>query len=195
MTVTTPTSATGIRSAPEPRRTRARGFTLLELIIAIALIGLAVTMVTLSMGGIGDPRPAEDARALADRIALVLEESAFTGRVLGLRLRDDPAREGDERLEFVELMLVEGEREPRWQLADPRDRLLAPVALGERLTVMLEVEAQPADGRDDDPEVLLLPDGELTPFELTLGPRTGAAPSATLTGDAAGALTLGPIEP
>lgn len=189
-----PTSATGIRSAPEPRRSRARGFTLLELIIAIALVGLAVTMVTLGIGGISDPRPEEDARALADRIALALEESAFTGRVLGLRLRDDPARAGDETLEFVELVLAEGEREPRWQAADPRDRLLAPAALGERLTVALEVEDQPADGRDEAPEVLLLPDGELTPFVLTLGPRTGSAPAATLSGDATGALALARVE-
>jgi hypothetical protein len=111
-----------------------------------------------------------------------------------LRLHDDPAREGDERIEFVELVLAEGEREPRWQPADPRDRLLAAVALGERLRVTLEVESRPADGRDEEPEVLLLPDGELTPFELTLAPRTGAAPAATLSGDAAGALTLARVE-
>lgn len=195
MTVTQPTSATGTRSAVEPRRSRARGFTLLELIIAIALIGLAVTMVTLGIGGIADPRPEEDARALADRIALVLEESAFTGRVLGLRLRDDPARAADETLEFVELVLAEDAREPRWEPVDARDRLFAPLPLGARLEVELSVEERPADGRDDEPEVLLLPDGELTPFVLTLRPRTGAAPAATLTAEATGALRLARVEP
>ena len=189
-----PTSATGIRSAPEPRRSRARGFTLLELIIAIAVIGLAVTMVTLSIGGIGDPRPEEDARALADRIALVLEESAFSGRVVGLRLTDDPTRDGDESLGFVELELAEGAREPSWRPADPRDPLFAPIALGERLRVELEVESAPADGADGEPEVLLLPDGEMTPFVLTLAPRTGDAPVARLSADATGALALTRVE-
>lgn len=193
--VRAPTSAIGIRSAPDTGRMRARGFTLLELVIAIALIGFAVTMVTLSIGGISDPRPAEDARALADRITLVLEESAFTGRVIGLRLRDNPARDGDEVLEFVALTLAEGERAPRWAPVDPRDRLFAPLPLGERLRVTLRVEAALADGHDEDPEVLLLPDGELTPFVLTLRPRVGSAPAASLTGEASGALTLAQVEP
>lgn len=195
MTVRTPTSATGTRSAAEPRRSGARGFTLLELVIAIALIGLAVTMVTLGIGGVSDPRPAEEARALADRIALVLEESAFDGRVIGLRLRDDPQREGDERIEFVELVLADDAREPSWQPADPADRLYAPLALGERCRVLLQVESAPADGGDELPEVLLLPDGELTPFVLTLEPRSGAQPAATLSGDPSGALTLGTPAP
>lgn len=192
MRVTTPTSATGIRAVADPRQPR--GFTLLELIIAIALVGLAVTMVTLGIGGISDPRPRQDARALADRIALALEESAFTGRVLGLRLRDDPARDGDETIEFVELVLDEGAKEPSWRPADPRDALLAPVRLGERLRVEFAIEARPANGRDDDPEALLLPDGEVTPFRLMLAPRTGTAPAATLSADEAGSLTVAEVD-
>lgn len=185
-----PTSAIGTRSAPE----RGAGFTLLELMLAIALIGLAVTLVTLSVGGFGVPRPADTARALADRILLAHEEGAFTGRVLGLRWRDDPARDGDERLEFLQLTRTEGAATITWEPADPRDALLATALLGDRFRARLEVEGVPIAGANPEPAVLLLPDGELSPFVLTIEPRAGDVPAVRLIGTVEGELRLEQVD-
>ena len=68
-------SATGIR-----RVASARGFTLLELLVVVAIAGLLVSLVALSLGGIGGPRPDAKLRDLADRIALAHEGAVLSGR-------------------------------------------------------------------------------------------------------------------
>jgi len=185
-----PTSATGIRSAPERRG----GFTLLELLLAMALIGLAVMLVRPSVVGLGAPRALDTARALADRIALAHEEGGFTGRVLGLRWHDDPGIEGDEGLEFLLLTRAPDAATTAWGPVDPRDALLAPEPLGGRYRATLEVEDAAVERQTDAPSVLLLPDGELTPFVLTLVPRDAEGPAVRLVGTVEGELRLEQVD-
>jgi len=170
-----PISATGTRRVPRPR-----GFSLLELLVVVAIAGLLAALAMLSLGGLGAPDPVRQAERLADQVALVAEEIAFSGRTIGLRL--DP--EGT--LQFVALTLPDGEREPRWQtIAD--DPLLRPIALGERFEVELTASGARTDPRRASPAVLLMPDGTSTPFELRL---TAGARYALLRGPGDGSLAI-----
>ena len=71
----TPTSATG---SPD-RRARRAGFTLVELLMTVAIIGLAAGAVVLA---VPDPRPlvSEDAERFAARLSRAREEAVLTNR-------------------------------------------------------------------------------------------------------------------
>jgi len=78
----TPTSATGRR---EVRTSRRAGFTLVELLMTVAIIGLAAGAVVLS---VPDPRPSvgAEAEALAARLVQAREEAVLTNRSVAVEL-------------------------------------------------------------------------------------------------------------
>jgi general secretion pathway protein H len=170
--VTMPTSATGIstsRSAPQP----SRGFSLLELLIVVTIIGIFAGAAVLSLGVVGRDREIErETLRLQSLLSLLREEALMQSRDYGLLFNASG----------YEFFLYDHQR-AAW-LPAPADNLLRqhklPPAL--RLTLTLEnrelvlppdFETQDKDAPE--PQVVLLASGELTPFEIAIDrpPRSG----------------------
>lgn len=136
-----------------------RGFTLLEIMVVVVIIGIVLTFVTLTAGG--DSR-AEQMQREAERLLVLLElaqeEAVMRSEQLALRI-------GETDYEFM--ILEDGQ----WaSLTD--DRPLRPRKLPAGIELRLELQDNPPPGltaeNEEQPQIFLLSSGEMTPFVLTL---------------------------
>lgn len=185
--------------SPGNRRCRAfdrpasGGFTLIELMVVIVIIGVVVAGTLLSLGVTGRDSQLETERdRLGALIEYVRERAALQTVEYGLRCEQGGFR-------FV----MYDSRKNQW-LADPLDDALRPRLLPAGIDIALSVEDRPivlppstAKAKPDavidlTPQVMLFSSGDLTRFKLTLA-RTAAGRSTLLTGTSAGKLEVGPI--
>ncbi len=145
-----------------------RGFTLIEILVVIIVIGVIVSAATLSVGVLGRDRESEDQM---QRVWAVLKQAREETELQGLDLGMFVSATSYEFLRY------DG-REKRW-LAIAGDPLFAPRSLPEGLRFRLWVEAReivtkpgPVDrgDRDEDakwlPQIFILSSGDVMPFEL-----------------------------
>ncbi len=151
-----------------------RGFTLLELMLTLLLIGLSVGMVALNLPGRQDSSVASEALRLYQRLHLLEEKAVFGVTDYGLRVDAGEYR----------FFRLDGDA---WTAMDD-DPQLAPHTLAENLRLSLSIEGQVLDlaprsaatsaeneseSTDSGPQVLLLSDGQITPFSLLLRASDG----------------------
>jgi general secretion pathway protein H len=174
-------------------RARVVGFTLIELIVVIVIIGIVVAGALLSLGSTGRDSQLEQERdRLAALIEYVRERAALQTVEYGLRCEQGGFR-------FV----MYDTRKAQW-LEDPLDESLRARTLPAGLEITLSVEDRPivlpapkasSKGQapqDLTPQIMLFSSGDLTSFKLTLA-RAGAGRSTQLTGSSAGKLEVGAI--
>ncbi len=143
-----------------PMRRVEAGFTLLEIMVVVALVGVAIAMINLNLS----PDPGRAAEREGERAAALLrqlqEESLLRGRPLALVFDEVAQRYGFEVAESGQ-----------WRALDKDDvfrprRVLEPVSAA--LTVNgksrdeAEGEADEAPGR-----IIVDPLGQVTPFDMT----------------------------
>lgn len=153
-----------------------RGFTLIEVLVVVAVAGILIGIAMLSLGLIGDDRGVQrQALQLSSLIEMASDEAQLQGRDYGLELLQSGFR-------FVEY-------DPYLEVWNEvfGDELLRPRDLGEDMQleltleghqVLLKAEAkhtqasEDATGRDltDDylPHILIMASGDITPFHLQL---------------------------
>jgi general secretion pathway protein H len=177
-----PTSATGT-SATRFGCSRERGFTLIEILVVVAIIAVVSVGVLLSVNLTGRDHDLEHE---SDRLFALFnyarEEAELQTREYGVLFNDDG----------YEFLTYDAHRQ-LWRSVSEDDALTArklPGGLDFKLTVEARpvVLKRPADSKDKTPQVMIFSNGDLTTFAATLE-RDNGVRSITVTEDDKGAVT------
>jgi len=154
---------------------RSAGFTLLELMVVLVLIGIIFTFAMLSLGGddLGELMEQEIHR-MTTLLELASDEAVLRGEELAVLFSEDG----------YEFLLLNNEAQ-RWE-ATEEDTLLKAYRLPADIELRLEIEGEPPiltaaaveepeeQGEDEyeqedlQPQVFILSSGEMTPFTVIL---------------------------
>jgi general secretion pathway protein H len=162
-------SATGLSTEPRRiARTRAAGFSLIELLVVIVILAIMAAMVLLSMGTLRSGDPAEtEARRLTALLELLAEEALIQGRDYGVEFFADGYRflSFDPDSGLWSVVADEASLRPRELSGDLRMVLAV-----DGREVVVHAEERERDRRRDEivPQVAIFSSGEFTPFELFL---------------------------
>ena len=172
-----PISETGISTSSPGRAVtvRARGFSLIEIMVVIAIIGLITAVVMIKFAGnnrdTGLDQEAERLSALFDYVREQAE----------LQTRDFGFRANDSGYSFVVFDVIANQWRPVEEDDALRDRELPgglePHVVVEGRSIVLEREKK--DLKDFQPQILIFANGDLSSFEISLQ-REGAEQSARL---------------
>lgn len=162
LAIGTSTDAQHPRAVMQRGNARARGFTLIEILVVAMIIGVISVAAVLALSAGGRDRELEQqGRRLAALLELASEEAVMQGRELALEAFRDSYR----------FHAFEPDADEWQMLAD--DIHLGHRTLPEGLSLVLELEGRPANllatpADSPRPQVMLLSSGEFTPFRLEI---------------------------
>lgn len=182
-----------LRGQAAAQRQRGRGFTLIEMLVVVVIIGVLATAMVLSLGDTGRDRAMEQERdRLTALISYVREQGALQTLEYGLHLTPSGYR-----------FTVYDNRNNAWVQED-LDDILRPRTLPDGLSFTLVLEGRPvvldppdtrqlgATTPDVSPQIMLFSNGDLNSFELTIR-RATANRTVTLRSTETGKIEVGDI--
>ncbi|WON76412.1 type II secretion system minor pseudopilin GspH [Serratia sp. UGAL515B_01] len=174
---------------------RERGFTLLEMMLVVLLIGSAATLVMMSFPAGQKNTPQQQLARFQAQLDFALDDSQQNGQVLGIQVRPNGWQFKILRQQKPVSSDVPSGSDVwqgyAWQEWQPRR-----AALGNELPEGMQLELQfpglqdwpSANAEATEPDIMLLPGGEITPFKL-LFLRADSDPEVWLQVDKNGAVT------
>ena len=177
-----PISVTGIskyRDALRSGSRRVAGFTLLEVLVVVVIIGVISTAFLLSMNVAREDQAHKEAQRFTALLRLAGQEAMLRSRELAVEFVPRGYR-----------FLVY--QDQAWQALE--DNILRPRELDEGLFLDVQLDGGAIDLVDTDadeqaPRILLFSTGEMTPFEVIIRPEQGDS-EYHITGDAGGVLDM-----
>ena len=136
-------------------RRAAAGFTLIELMVVIVIMGVVAAMVRINVGDNSARQARQEAAVLVRMMNALREKAVLEGQEYGMRFEP----------QAYQLLRFDA---GQWQVADTRVRLPSGLALA----LTLEGRDQPLSPRASTPHVLWLSSDENTAFSLHLGSTT-----------------------
>ncbi|MFB3125319.1 MAG: type II secretion system minor pseudopilin GspH [Woeseiaceae bacterium] len=174
------------------------GFTLIEVLVVVTIIGIISAVVVLSLGNLGDDRELQtEARRITSLIEMASDEATLQGRDFGLEFLQTGYR-------FVEYDALTGQWSEVFGDELMRLRQLAQdtefdLFLEDR-RILLDIDAADSaqnDDADDNylrqdflPHILILSSGDITPFRLEIVRNTDRS-SVSLGVSANGEISVG----
>jgi len=184
-----------ISNASLPRPLQATGFSLLELLVVVFIIGILATMFTLSVGILGsDPELEKEIDRLHALLNLAREDAVTNGRELGLHFYPDGYEFASYQEDFIEYYDPDDEVQDRseWIVLN-LGTLLGPRRLPDGIVIELEIDgrqivldekkepmnddsAREQDLADDAPyrpQIWLYSTGDMNPFVIRFRRKFG----------------------
>lgn len=179
-------ASNGVPAGGHTLSRQARGFTLIEVLVVVIIVGVVVGAATLAISGSGSRELENAARRAEVRIRLACERALFSGQDLGFSLRDGA-------LSFGYVL------PDRWlRVQDTPDEALRERTIGDAIAITVSRDGLPllAEAADDadKPQFVCYASGELTPFELTMA-REGVVEQWRLQARLDGKLELERVDP
>ena len=185
------------------------GFSLIELLVVLLIVGMAIGMVTMNVGNSSADLRLE-AKNFANLTAVVAQEAALTGEQLAVDIYRDTT-EGNEHFAYRWLQRVywappeESDEKPRWLwLPIDINEIDSEVSFSSQLLLRLEIEGidvflenkvevekKPEQQKTPvKPDILLQANGEISAFKLMLFTKDDNEARHTVSGDLLGRIEL-----
>lgn len=165
-----------IRRISEPR-----GFTLIEMLVTLLIMGVLAGLATLAVGGQAQRQANDEAQRLYQILGYASEEATLAGEEYGLLVDDDGYG-------FVRF----DPGEEQWLPAPARAFADHELPVGLRMEISVEDTPVLAAARRNDalrsPEVVILSSGEISSFHMDFVSGKDSDPAASISSDGSGTL-------